>query len=76
MAIDATVFPSTLGSARAVEIFLQALLTRSAEYAASRNAKTMTVLHLYVFCMNVCVVLCAVVHVCTYMENEHIHAEI
>jgi len=46
MAIDATVFPSTLGSARAVEIFLQALLTRSAEYAASRNAKTMTVLHL------------------------------
>jgi len=52
MAIDATVFSSTLGSARAVEIFLQALLTRSAEYAASRNAKTMTVLHLYVFCMN------------------------
>ena len=33
-------------SARAVEIFLQALLTRGADYAATRNAKTLTVGHL------------------------------
>ncbi|CAI8054758.1 Dr1-associated corepressor [Geodia barretti] len=31
---------------RAVEIFLQALLTRGADYAATRNAKTLTVGHL------------------------------
>lgn len=31
---------------RAVEIFLQALLSRTADYASSRNAKTLTVLHL------------------------------
>ena len=33
-------------SARAVEIFLRALLTRGADYASSRNAKTLTVGHL------------------------------
>ena len=32
--------------ARAVEIFLQAILTKSSEYAGSRNAKTLTVGHL------------------------------
>ncbi|XP_003383773.1 PREDICTED: dr1-associated corepressor-like [Amphimedon queenslandica] len=31
---------------RAVEIFLQAILTKSSEYAGSRNAKTLTVGHL------------------------------
>ena len=36
----------SLSTARAVEIFLQALLTRGADYAGTRNAKTLTVGHL------------------------------
>ena len=42
-------------TARAVEIFLQALLTRADCYASSRNAKTLTVSHLYV---NLIIVSC------------------
>ena len=39
-------FSLTERAARAVEIFLQALLTRGANYALSRKAKTLTVGHL------------------------------
>lgn len=48
--------------ARAVEIFLDALLTRADQYAASRSAKTLTVGHLYGLC--VCVI--ASLFGCTY----------
>ena len=40
--------------ARAVEKFLDSLLTRAGQYAASRNAKTLSVGHLYGLCELFC----------------------
>ena len=37
---------TNINAARAVEMFLQALLTRASGYATTRNAKTLTVGHM------------------------------
>ena len=44
--LDAGAISFTPVPARAVEIFLQAMLTRATDYATSRSAKTLTVSHL------------------------------
>ena len=44
--VKCTFFLINVILARAVEIFLQALLSRASNYAASRSAKTLTVGHM------------------------------